>query len=368
LTLEKIRQIGIDVRMAQYTGIGRYIRSLVSKLDRRSQHFQFTLVGDPKSNKEFPPEFQFIPTRIPIYSFREQITLPQIIRFVDCLHVPHYNAPIFWRKKLVVTIHDLIHLHFSEHLSPLVRLYAQTMLPQIVRRADAIIAVSEYTKKDLIRTFGTQENKITVIHHGIDPSFLISEEKGNEISENRERYFLYVGLLKAHKNISVLLEAFRSLKNKLNLPDLKLRLVGVPDEKQKIVRQWLDAIKTQNDILLTKSVTDEQLKEFYRNAVALVLPSFYEGFGFPLLEAMAAQTPIIASHTASIPEVLGGTAGLLFDPYSALELQNCMERILMNSDLRQKLVQEGLKRLDFFNWDIAARKTEQVYDTVLGSN
>ncbi len=367
--LERTQCVGIDVRMAQHTGIGRYIRGTVSALRNDSSRQRYLLIGNEFSRRYFPPQISFVTTDVPIYSLREQIALPYLARSVDCLHVPHYNAPLLWKKKLVVTIHDLIHLHFTNHLnSPTARLYARFMFSRVTQRADAIIAVSEYTKKDLIETLGIHPKKITVIHHGLDSDFLATSEKPSDVPQKRSTYFLYVGMLKAHKNVGTLIKAFQGLKKKLGSSSLKLFLIGTPDFKQKIVRKWLEIIAQEPDISLASKVSDSELKNFYRNAIALVFPSLCEGFGFPLLEAMASQTPIIASRVTSTPEVLGETAGLYFDPQSTFDLQNCMEQILENSDLRHHLVQEGLKRLMLFDWNSAAKKTEQIYESVLGSN
>lgn len=360
--------VGIDVRMAQHTGIGRYIRGVVHGLSIINSSFQYTLIGKRASQKDFPHQFSFFPTETPIYSLREQLIPFEITRMVDCLHTPHYNAPLLWRRKLVITIHDLIHLRFPNYLtSPLAQFYANVMLPAVTRRADAIIAVSECTKNDLIERLKVDPKKITVIYHGINSQFLKKAGLHASQSKIQEPYFLYVGLIKAHKNLGTLLEAFRNLKNKSNLPQLKLYLVGTIDEKQKIVREWMAMLKAQNDISVYSNVDDGRLKELYQNALALVFPSFYEGFGFPLIEAMATQTPIIASQAASIPEVLGEKAALFFDPHSVSELQNCMEQILRGEDLRQKLIQEGSKRLALFDWNAAARKTEQVYESAIGN-
>lgn len=360
-------RIGIDVRMANYSGIGRYIRGTVLALQNCPVSWNYLLFGKKESQASFPTAYQFIQTSVPIYSLTEQGIIPLLASQCDCLHVPHYNAPLFWRKKLVVTIHDLIHLRFSNHL-PLAsaRLYARTLLPLVARRADAIIAVSEYTKKDLITTLGLKPDKIVVIHHGIDLNFLTQDKQSRDGIQ--EPYFIYVGLIKAHKNLGVLLEAFSNLRRKLKDKRLRLCLIGRPDLKQEIVRNWMEKIKEDSGIIHKERVSEDELKPLYRNSVALVFPSLYEGFGFPLLEAMASRIPIIASMAASIPEVVGADAALYFDPRSPSELETCLERILASEELRSKLIQAAQKRLPLFDWETSARKTVRVYESVLGRN
>ncbi len=364
-----MQSISIDIRMFHHTGIGRYLQGLVPNLISRQSRWHYRLIGNENFRASFPNETPYIPTLIPIYSLREQIIIPRLASHSNCLHVPHYNAPLFWRGKLVVTIHDLIHLHFKEDLpSPLASFYANTMLPKIVKRADRLIAVSQFTKDDLIKTLGVSPEKITVIHHGIHQDFL---KHGGEIRKPKNSnsiYFLCVGLIKKHKNIGTLINAFRALKQKNKAADIKLVLVGDPDRKQSIVQEWLAQIRKEEGIQLLSRLSDNELIKLYRGATALIFPSLYEGFGFPLLEAMASCTPIIAARTSSIPEVVGEKAALYFDPLSTSELTKHMDELIRNESLRKRLVEEGIKRLPSFDWKVAAQKTEQVYESALGSN
>lgn len=363
-----MEHIHIDVRMARHTGIGRYLRGLICHLPHGILGHRYTLIGSKETSHYFPCHYDFVCVDVPIYSWSEQIALLRVTRHSDCLHSPHYNAPLLWKRKLIVTIHDLIHLHFPEQLpSRAAALYAQTMLPLIARKADAIIAVSQYTKDDLVKTLHVPPDKVFVVHHGIDPSFL-SLNHSAAVFENPNPYFLYVGLLKTHKNVGVLLEAFKRLREKTGFNNLKLVLIGKPDAKQQMVCKWLRTIQENRFIALRSDVTDDELIQAYRGAAALVFPSRYEGFGFPLLEAMASQIPIIASNAASVPEILGERAGLYFDPDSVSELLARMEVILSKADLRKQLVLEGKKRLAQFGWAEASKRTQDVYESVLGSN
>ena len=363
-------QIAIDVRMVHHSGIGRYISGTVHALPKfKFAQWKYSLIGYNGNQSDFPKQFAYLTTNALIYSISEQIAIPFLARSFDCLHSPHYNAPVLRRKKLVVTIHDLIHLRFPNYLpSKRALLYANTVLPAVCRRADAIIAVSYHTKSDLVQMLRIDPKKITVIHHGIDSSFVNREgtPHGNERIESP--YFLYVGLLKAHKNLGILLEAFQNVKRELGIESLKLELIGTPDYKQPVVREWLERIKNDPSISLRSNISDLELKKLYRNAIALVHPSLCEGFGFPLLEAMASKTPIIASRSASIPEVVGEDGALYFDPKSTSELEFCLEQILSSEELRYKLAEVGQRRLPLFDWSVAAQKTVQVYESVLGKS
>lgn len=363
-------RIAIDARMAHCSGIGRYIRGTLNALSKTPSKPILTLLGNKSLERDLPG-FDVLEAKSSIYGLSEQFEIPSIAKHCDILHTPHYNAPAFWHKKLVVTIHDLIHLHFSSHLnSPFAKFYARTFLPIITEKADKIIAVSEHTKKDLIETLNVAAEKIEVIYHGIDPSFQhqdLQRNAGVKPENIHESYFLYVGLLKPHKNVGILLDAFQKIKKEQLASQLKLRLIGTPDLKHGIVRRWLDAIEANADIIFENNVSDEKLKMYYQNATALILPSFLEGFGFPLIEAMAAGCPLIVANSASLPEI-AGEAALYFDPNSEIELMNCMNILLKHEDKRQDLIKLGQKRLSLFNWSTAAKKTSKIYESLLGSN
>ena len=364
-----MNQIAFDVRMANHSGIGRYIRGTLSALlAHRPFHNEYVLCGPESFKPLFSGSFRLLPTSARIYGIREQIFFAAVSKMVDCLHIPHYNAPILKVRKLIITIHDLIHYHYPEYLpSPSASIYARILLPAIAKKADAIIAVSEYTKKDLVETFAIHPDKITVIHHGIDPAFSKMDPEKSKTCNQDAPFFLYVGLLKAHKNIGVLLDAFKQLRQKSNFEHVKLILVGTPDTKQNTVNKWLDMIQNDPDISLKTNIPDTELKSLYAHATALILPSLCEGFGFPLLEGMASGTPLIASRVGPLEEVMGEEGGLLFDPQSPSELERRMEQILSDDLLRRKLSSRGKERSLDFTWELAAKKTEHLYESVIGS-
>ncbi len=365
--MSELPSFAIDVRMADRTGIGRYIRGIVSSLEP-SPLCRYVFVGSHKIQSHIPSNWPFISTEVPIYSVQEQMVMPRLAGQAAGLHVPHYNAPVFWKKKLVVTVHDLIHIHFKEHLSSLVAAwYGETMLRRIVKQADRIITVSEATKNDLIRTLNADPRKITVIHHGIDSSFL-NDDQGEPSASRKiaSLYFLYVGLIKAHKNVGVLLNAFTHLKKNSEFKNVKLILIGKTDSKQRIVREWLGKMKSEPDIQLIDYANDAELKQYYRNAAAFISPSLCEGFGFPLIEAMASKVPVIASRIEATMEVLGDT-GLYFEAQSSIELEKQMKRIIEEPHLRSRLTTVAFKRLSLFDWHRAAKQTKEVYESVLSS-
>src|SRR3989338_5326170 len=361
---KKLKSIGIDIRMSFHTGIGRYIRGFVGALDADFIDIKLLANRGNLLCEQFGFDARYIQSQI--YTVQEQLTVPFSMRGLDSLHVPHFNVPVLWRKKLIVTIHDLIHLRFPEYRSrPLVYSYAKGLIRYAVKKADAIIVVSEFSKDDIVRTFDAKPEKIIVIYHGIDAAFL-SYRSAVDSTRSNEPYFLYVGLLKAHKNVGTLIKAFQKIRDEKIIPNLKLKLIGKLDRKQVIVQMWERMIQNDPDISLETDVDESVLRERYQNAIALVQPSFYEGFGFPVVEAMASGTPVIGANMTSIPEIMGEGNGLLFDPNSEAELIDRMRRMIQDQTQRKMLIDRGLKHARSFSWKVSAEKHMQVYRTVLG--
>jgi glycosyltransferase involved in cell wall biosynthesis len=266
-----------------------------------------------------------------------------------------------------VTIHDLIHLKFPEYFSPVARTYAWFMMRYAVNNSGAVIAVSEKTKEDILERFDVEQEKIHVIHNGISQHFR-RLEPSEALQKFRTRYsldrpfVLYVGGLGRHKNIPVLLRAFRIVREKekgIQLVFAGRRFV----EAHELVREaWRLGI--ENSIRDFGMLQDDELVLLYNLASVVVLPSLYEGFGFPALEAMACGTPVIVSDRGSLPEIVGDAA-IVVEADRAESFATALERVLVDSDLRNKLRERGLRRAGGFTWEEAARKTAQVYDTLL---
>ena len=363
-------RIALDIRMAHNTGIGTYLRGLMSGFRGRGRGSDFDLAvfGPVKSQ-----EWAYYDFSAPIYSFREQVQYPGMLRQCKLWHAPHYNVPLWkGRTKLVVTIHDIIHWIFrKQFFSPLQTLYAGSMLKRAVASADHIITVSQHTKNDLIKYFHAEEQKVTVIYHGIDEKFrhFSPEEQALAFQKLREKYslpesyFLYVGMMKPHKNIQTLIRLFRKLKLK-GAVKASLVLIGRKDKKYPPGYDELVHLRSDEDILYLPEIDYDDLIAFYNQAIALVHPSLYEGFGFTLLEAMRCGTPVLANRSSSIPEVVGNAA-LLFDAISEEAMMDALVEMERNANFRESLRQKGLERSKIFTWNECARRTAEVYERVL---
>ncbi len=256
-------------------------------------------------------------------------------------------------KKLVVTIHDLNYSKIS-NLYPTVPIEYLTQ-KEITLRADHIIAISENTKKDLIEQWNIPDNKITTIYHGIS-------KKLDNLSENRihlRRYVLFVGYRALYKNFENCLIAFSRLASKYS--DLDLICTGSLFNKEEKIR--IAKLGLNNRVFAIKA-TEQEMARLYRDAELFVYPSFYEGFGMPILEAMLYGCPVVLSNTSCFPEI-AGDAGAYFNPYEVEDMQECMMKVLDNLHYRQELVRKGIDRVKLFSWERCAKQHWDLYESLL---
>jgi glycosyltransferase involved in cell wall biosynthesis len=363
-------RVGLDIRMLQNSGIGTYLRGLLSGLGALGLDKELALFGSKPEGGRLGQIFS-----APIYSIQEQFQYPAQLKQCRLWHAPHYNVPL-WKGKtrLVVTIHDIIHWIFrKQFLSQLQIAYAGFMLKKAITSADHIIAVSHHTKKDLIEHFRAQEQKITVIHEGVDESYreLSPEELQPAFEKIRTKYkipqdfFLYVGLIKPHKNVLMLVRLFRKLKEQGKIR-ASLVLIGRKDKTYPSGYEELASLSSTKDIVYLPLIDPQELKVFYNQALALVHPSLYEGFGLTLLEAMSVGTPVLTTNSSSIPEVVGDAA-LRVDAADEVAVMDALIRMDQDVPFRESLRLKGFERVKIFSWKETARKTVEVYEKVLAS-
>jgi glycosyltransferase involved in cell wall biosynthesis len=276
----------------------------------------------------------------------------------DVLFCPANIAPFFVpkRKKLVVTIHDVAFLTYPKSFSSFFRSYYRLLMPLIIKRADKIITVSEYSKNEIEKYYPIAKAKIEVIYLGCDKSF----KKIDSIKKNNQ--ILYVGSMNSRKNFVGVLKAFERLSQK----DQKLVMVGnfssnfaVDTETQKLLKQT----RANENIEFKNRVSNEELVKIYNESKLFVFPSFYEGFGLPVLEAMACGTPVICSDTSSLPEV-GGDAVVYCNPLNEEDIKEKIEMVLADEVLQQKMATEGLERAQLFSWEKSAKEHLEVFQKV----
>ena len=362
-------RIGIDIRKYYDYGIGTYIQNLVSSFQNQSDlNCVYFGQDDLKLSLANSLNGEFISDNSKKYSLQELYTVSKRanIQRLDLFHSPHYTLPINLSMPSVVTIHDIIHLRLKEYFSFPKRSYAYLMIRHACSASSAIIVDSEFGKKELLDVFNVNENKIHVIPLGVNQSFFNkASDKEKETFRKKyavsKPYILYTGSLKPHKNIPILLKAFKKI-----LIDHNIQLVLTGEklgDNSQLVRYVIEN-KLSDAVRDFGRIDQEDLRIAYQSASAVVLPSFYEGFGFSMLEAMASGVSAIGARATSITEVVGD-AGLLFDPADENELAEQLAMVLTNQKLRTELVEKGLMRAQQFSWQRCAEKTVQVYQEVL---
>ena len=334
----------IDARMAFSSGIGTCIRELVPFFNHPP--FRLILLVSQK-DADWCKGIEQIVFSAPIYSIREQVQFPSVVKNYDLFWSPHYNIPILpiRAKKRVVTIHDVCHLVYGSFLQ---KAYAKFVIRGALK-SDAIVTDSHFSKSEIARFFGSSK-EIHVIANGVNQDRfkrvnVIDLKKKYQLPE---RFVLYVGNLKTHKNLAGLLEGFKECSS----PDLSLVIAGKGEEQ----------ISGQR-ILPLGRVSDADLPGLYNMAEAFIFPSFYEGFGLPPLEAMSCGCPTIVANSSSLPEVCGD-ASYYVNPRSPEEISKAIQNVTGNMQLRQRLIENGLNRVKMFKWADTALKYRKLFEEI----
>lgn len=366
-------KIFLDMRLltGQMHGMARYALELLGALLAEDVDFSVgALVTKPGDAAALPkdPRVVAVATGLKPYGIAAQMSLPRILDSLrpDVYHCPFYAAPSRFNGPMVITIHDLIHLRFPADYGLRHRFYYKYVVLPAVRRARAVLTVSQHSKKDLIELMGVRQDKITVTPNGVGRAFrpLAPEEARAALAgvEAPERFVLGVGNPKPHKNLRALAAAMERLEEAPpegagQIPPLVLVGVG-PGQ--------LKGVSPGPRVVMLPHLADETLAALYSLAEIVVAPSLYEGFGLPALEAMACGAPVVAADRASLPEVVG-EAGLLSKP-DAESLAGTIGRLLANQKLRRRLSLLGPEQAGRFTWRETARKTLKVYRRVAGGH
>jgi glycosyltransferase involved in cell wall biosynthesis len=285
---------------------------------------------------------------------------------INLLHGAAFTTPLLAACPSVITVYDLSFVHFPEGFSSAQRRYLISQTRHSCIRANRIITISESGRQDVHQFSGVPLSRIDVVYPGVDAMF--RPYPAEEVAAFRQakgygRYLLHVGTLQPRKNIPLLLEAFA----RLNEPELQLVLIGGKGWKYDAIFARIQALGLVDRVHFPGYVPDEELPLWYNAAELLVFPSLYEGFGMPVLEAMACGTPVVAANRSSIPEAVG-TAGLLFDPENAAELLERLTAVLPDPHLAANMRTQGLAHASQFSWERAGRETAAVYQRVLERN
>lgn len=363
-------RVAIDVRKLHDFGIGTYVRNLLRQLARIDQDTEYVLLarrGDAGVAASLGENFRAVTQWSPNYSLREQVAVPFSLRRTGAtlFHAPHYVLPPLTPCRSIVTIHDCIHLKFPEYLpNRLAYAYAWGQGWAATRRARRVLTVSHASKADIVRFFDVPETKITVIPNAIDERIRTTPSEADMVRVREryqlpERFIMYAGNVKPHKNLERLIDAFVAVRGR-GFDDLGLLLSGSEVSKYATLRRAVHRYNLHRHVRFLGYQTTDTLAVLYRLADVFVFPSLYEGFGLSPLEALASGTPVVASNVSSIPEVLGDAA-VLVDPYDPHPIAEGITRLLDDADLRADLRRKGLARAALFSWEQSVAQIHKIY-------
>lgn len=370
-------KIGIDCRLwgIKHAGIGRYTEELVRNLLSIDKKDEFILFCRKADHELLPGVLNSrkVMADIPHYGFAEQLKLPKIFarENLDLLHTPHFNVPLLYWGKFVVTIHDLLWHEIRSWKATTLSApqYAVKYLAyrgavrNTVSRAQKIIVPSNTVKKDVVKRFGLPDDKVVVTYEGAPDSKTKNQKPKTKIFEKyriKGPYIFYVGSLYPHKNVEVIVHALKLLQDK----NLKLVVVSARNVFLSRFEQFVKDKGAEALVNLAGRVPDEDLATLYTGAEAFVFPSLSEGFGLPGLEAMAAGAPVIASDIPVFHEVYG-SAALYFEPTNPASIATKIEQVLKDKKIKSDLISIGRKRAKQFSWRKMAEETLRVYTSVV---
>jgi glycosyltransferase involved in cell wall biosynthesis len=347
--------IVVDARMAGDSGIGTYISNLLPRIVRRRPNWQFTILGRaPQLGAlDGAPNVQIRACESRIYTLSEQIEIAaKCPRASNVFWSPNYNIPLAYRGRLVVTVHDVAHLAAPEFTKGTAKqVYARTMFGAVRRRATTILFDTAFSRREFTRLVGEPSGDSTVVHLGVEKSWRCA----HQLPAPRDRpYIVYVGNVKPHKNLGVLIQAFARLGESIAHD---LVIIGRREGLRTADRSIDDAAAALGGrVEFTGEVPFAQLQAFVAHASLLVAPSLYEGFGFPPLEAMAAGVPSLVSRIETHQEVCGDAVAY-FDPRDAADVARGLVGLLGDESCRRMLVERGSARVAAFTWERCTETT-----------
>jgi glycosyltransferase involved in cell wall biosynthesis len=369
----------LDARTAtaHFPGIGRYVRNLVTAMvPLLSTDEELTMLWNPADPTAWDPsplttpQVNTIPTPISPFSPSQQWTIPRLLRQIHSrpssvvrrpiYHSTYYLMPYRPGLPAILTLYDLIALIHPQTVSPRARLLFRITTRLALRSVRQVIAISDATRQDLLRHFSIAAEQVTTIPLAADPCFQPQPQSAIEAVRQKynlpARYLFYLGINKPHKNLVRLIEATAQLAP---LP-LPLVIAGAWDERYPEPKARAEALGVSDQVRFLGPVDDADLPALYSGCTLFVFPSLYEGFGLPVLEAMACGAPVACSNASSLPEVTADAA-LLFDPLDVNAIAAAIQRGLEDVDLRRSLAEQGVRQAAQFSWSRTAAETLTLY-------
>jgi glycosyltransferase involved in cell wall biosynthesis len=353
------------------SGVAFYTLNLIKHVLKLDDVNEYLLYGlNPASNHEFQefenakirniPDFFLSKALWYYWTYLTASFVRNIAKDKPDIYFSTYPVlPWFCPSPKIITVYDLTPIVLTDAYRFRFRFTFSLQMKNALRRADKIVAISQSTRNDLINILKSDPKKIFVIYPGCDKAVFRPDIKDSTIQEVLKKYgihgkyILYSGTLEPKKNIGRLIESFSMLKSEKNIRH-KLVLAGKKSWKSTAILESIDKLSNKDEVILTGYIPETDLASLMSGADVFVFPSLHEGFGIPLLEAMACGTPVITSKTSSLPEVVG-EAGILVNPYSALEISEAILRVITNDRVREQMRQKGLDQAKRFSWEESAR-------------
>jgi len=372
----KMKKISLELQWAvgKKTGVGWYIYNIVkelSKSDRNDYIAEFiNFMGRHDVKGQIDYDIKIKQNKMLTYTMYNFLTKKLNIRHnlifgtkSDIYHFFNFTIPKNIKGKVINTIYDTVFISAPETMGDRKELEEYKYGAQ---KSDLIITISESAKNDIIKNLGVNEDKIEIVHPGIDLENYSQKYKKEELERIRKKYnlpseyILYLGTIEPRKNIERIIKAFIKYKEKVD-DDLKFVIVGKKGWKYENIMKLIESMGT--DIIITGYIDEEDKIPIYKLAQFFAFPSLYEGFGMPVLEAMAAGVPVVTSNVSSLPEV-AGDAAILVDPLSEDEIFEAYKKIRSDSNYREEMIQKGYEQAKKYQWKYSAKKLEEIYDKI----
>ncbi len=371
-------RIAINTRFllkGKLEGIGIYTQEIFKRVVQLMPEHQFYFLFDRAYDSEFifaknvTPIVVSPPARHPfLWYWWFEKSIPKVLKEhqIDLFISPDGYASLRTTVPQIVTIHDLAFEHYKAHTPFLVYQYYKYFVPKFCEKAAKILAVSAFTKQDIVERYGIDENKIDVVYNGFENSkqSIVSSMPSEVFTAYcllNTKYFIFIGAVHPRKNVIGLLKAFEHFKSTYTHA-YKLVIIGRKAWMNDELESFYQKMKHKNDVIWIEQIERNDLLQILKNAFALVYPSFFEGFGIPIIEAMSFGVPVISSNASCLPEV-AGNAALLVNPSDTKEIANAMNELIENEALRNQLISKGKNRAQDFDWNISAKKIVDIIQT-----
>jgi glycosyltransferase involved in cell wall biosynthesis len=365
--------LAVDARKLTDFGIGTYLCALLRGLEDR-RDVELTAVVRPGHEarlEDLAPSARAVTTAAGGYSLAEHVRMPATLwrEGVDLVHIPHYVVPALSPRPVVTTVHDVIQLFYPPaERAGLARLYLRVVLRSALRRSRVVITVSRTSRRDLINLFGADPDRLVVVPNGVDPD-LGARPSDTEVDALKEFYGLQAPLVlivtndKPHKNLEMILRAYHLAVRRHRIPGQLVFVGGV--EPSSRLAERARRLGLTDRVRFLGRVPQSHLRALYHVAAVLLHIALYEGFGLPILEAMAAGLPVVTSNVGAMRE-LGEDAARLVNPLDVDEVAGALEQVLVDDPLRRRMVDAGRRRADRLSWERTVEKTVEAYRRALG--